>query len=147
VWIWRRALATLGFIHDAGWTHGDVSLEHLLVQPRDHGGMLIDWSAATRVVTGVQEDKLLSSATVARDLVQLAWSMRMLLCADPASDVPRIPASVPAALSALLTRCSEDAAWCASERAHGLDRLLLEAGRASFGAPRFVPFDPYSPSI
>ncbi len=145
VWIWRRALATLGFIHGAGWTHGDVSLEHLLVQPRDHGGMLIDWSSAAPVVDSVHGDTLLSSATVARDLVQLAWSMRMLL--SPDTDVPRIPDSVPAPLASLLTRCSEDAAWCAREAAQGLDRLLLEAGRASFGPPRFMPFDAYSPAI
>ena len=145
VWIWRRTLATLGFIHGAGWTHGDVSLEHMLVQPRDHGGMLIDWSSAAQVVNGMPQSKLLSSTTVARDLVQLAWSMRMLLSAD--TDLPRIPDNVPAPLAELLTRCSEDADWCANERAQGIDGLLLAAGRASFGEPRFMPFDPYSPSI
>ncbi len=74
VWIWRRARATLGFIHDAGWTHGDVSPQHLLLQPRDHGALLIDWSCGCPAVSGVQPNKLLSSATGARDLVQLAAS-------------------------------------------------------------------------
>ena len=145
VWVWRRALATLGFIHGAGWTHGDVSLEHLLVQPCDHGGMLIDWSSAAPVVNRVLEGKLLSSSTVARDLVQLAWSMRQLLSTE--TGLPSIPANVPAPLAKLLARCSEDANWGANLHAHGIDRLLLEAGRESFGAPQFMPFDPYSPSI
>lgn len=144
-WIWRRALATLGFIHNAGWTHGEVSLEHLLVQPRDHGCRLIDWSSAARIGNGVHSGTLLSSASTARDLMQLAWSMRMLL--SPDTDVPRLPDSVPAPLARLLVQCSEDATFCASEGAQGLDRLLLNAGRTSFGAPRFMPFDPYSPSI
>ncbi len=145
VWLWRRALTILGFIHGAGWTHGDVSPEHLLVQPRDHGGMLIDWSTAARIAGGVNADKLLLTATPARDLVQLAWSMRTLL--KPDVDPPKIPGSVPNPLATLLARCSEDPVWCSTTGAHELDRLLLEAGRTSFGAPRFMPFDPYSPTV
>jgi len=51
VWIWRRMLGVLSYIHAVGWAHGDVRPEHALVHPQDHGVRLIGWASALRGAT------------------------------------------------------------------------------------------------
>jgi serine/threonine protein kinase len=45
-WIMRRSLELLGHLHRAGYVHGAVLPEHLLVHPTEHGAKLIDWCYA-----------------------------------------------------------------------------------------------------
>ncbi|WIM94942.1 molecular chaperone DnaJ [Actinoplanes oblitus] len=47
VWIWRRLLAGLGWAHRAGLVHGAVFEEHVLIEPRRRGLVLVDWCYAT----------------------------------------------------------------------------------------------------
>lgn len=42
-WMWRRLLVGLGWAHRAGVVHGAVLEEHVLIHPREHGLVLIDW--------------------------------------------------------------------------------------------------------
>lgn len=42
-WMWRRLLVALGLAHRAGVTHGAVVPEHVLIEPTDHGVVLVDW--------------------------------------------------------------------------------------------------------
>ncbi|MET7423211.1 serine/threonine protein kinase [Dactylosporangium sp. NPDC005555] len=42
-WMWRRLLAALGLAHRAGVVHGAIVPEHVLIQPDDHGVVLVDW--------------------------------------------------------------------------------------------------------
>src|ERR1051326_3317041 len=37
IWVWRRILEILSFIHNSGMVHGAVLPSHLLVQENDHG--------------------------------------------------------------------------------------------------------------
>lgn len=129
VWIWRRLLEVLGYVHGAGWTHGDVSPEHALVHPGDHGVLLIGWSRATQ------------GGDIARDLMQSAWAIRSLLH-GPADAEPAISARIPSALSELLHTASTDARWCERLGAAGIDQALVAAARAAFGPPQFIPFHP-----
>lgn len=46
VWIWKRILELLAFVHAAGFVHGAILPEHLLVHARDHGVRLVGWSCA-----------------------------------------------------------------------------------------------------
>jgi serine/threonine protein kinase len=134
VWMWRRTLDVLAYVHSAGWAHGDISPGHLLVHPRDHGILIIGWAGAQRVSAG--------DAACVRDLRQSAWVMRALLCAGDGDAVPAIPGSVPAPLAALLRRSSEDISWCASIGAQGLGDELVTAASTAFGAPKFIDFSP-----
>jgi hypothetical protein len=43
VWMWRRLLVAIGAAHRAGIIHGAVLPEHVLIQPAEHGLVLIDW--------------------------------------------------------------------------------------------------------
>lgn len=45
-WIWRRLLIVLGFAHMSNVFHGAVLPTHILIQPENHGLVLIDWSYA-----------------------------------------------------------------------------------------------------
>lgn len=133
VWMWRRVLEVLAYLHDNGWAHGDLCPEHLLVHPRNHGVQMIGWGRARHGGDGA-----------AQDLMQLAWSMRMLLAgrAGSGDHAPPLPASTPAPLAALLLAGSEDARWCARLGARGVLEQLGQAAGQSFGASRFVVFDP-----
>jgi hypothetical protein len=46
-WVWRRLLNVLGFAHHHGVVHAAVLPPHVLVEPREHKLVLIDWCAAT----------------------------------------------------------------------------------------------------
>lgn len=126
VWIWRRMLEVLCFIHGQGWTHNDVRPEHALVDAQNHGVRLIGWAAA-------KQD---AAAGQARDLCRSARVVQVLLCG--ASD-RCLPGTVPAGLARLLTSAANDEDFCRAQGAEGLDALLRTEAEAAFGPPAFVP--------
>ncbi|MDP9900053.1 lipopolysaccharide kinase InaA family protein [Variovorax ginsengisoli] len=129
VWIWRRMLEVLGFLHANGWSHGDIAPAHALVHPHDHGILLIGWRQAR------QGHAAAHAEAVARDLRQSAWTVRLLLQDTRA----------PAPLADLLHACSDDVQACMRLGATGIEAALSGAARAAFGAPQFVRFDPAPP--
>ena len=129
VWLWRRVLEVLAYLHGANWTHGDLRASHWLVNPGDHGVLLTGWARARR------------GGSAAQDLVQSAWTVRALLHGD-SDGPPPLAASVPAPLADLLRAASEDAAWCARHGAAGIEQQLSAAAREAFGRPQFIPFNP-----
>ena len=44
VWMYKRILGMLGFVHGKGVIHGAVIPPHFLIHPAHHGGKLIGWS-------------------------------------------------------------------------------------------------------
>jgi hypothetical protein len=129
VWLWRRVLEVLAYVHRAGWVHNDLRPTHWLVHPADHGVLLIGWGTARR------------GGDPATDLMQSAWAVRCALAAEGDSQ-PAIPSRVPAPLAQLLEAASEDRAWCSRLDAEQLDQHLQAAAREAFGPPRFIPFNP-----
>lgn len=45
-WMMRRFLIALGLVHAQGWSHTALHLRHVLIQPAQHGLVLIDWKHA-----------------------------------------------------------------------------------------------------
>lgn len=45
-WMMRRLLVTLGYAAEAGYVHGAVNPEHVLIHPEKHGLILWDWTLA-----------------------------------------------------------------------------------------------------
>ena len=43
-WILRRLYELLAWVHASGFCHGAISDDHVLINARDHGAMLIGWS-------------------------------------------------------------------------------------------------------
>ena len=46
VWIWRRSLELLDWVHRSGWAHGAILPEHVLLDAREHSVRLVGWSCA-----------------------------------------------------------------------------------------------------
>jgi hypothetical protein len=130
VWIWRRMLGVLGYIHAVGWAHGDVRPEHALVHPQDHGVRLIGWASALRGATARDQ---------ATDLLRSARVVLALL--SGASGTGAIPSQVPEGLARLVNQAAQDEDFCREHGAEGLDNLLRAESRAAFGPSKFVPLE------
>ncbi len=78
VWMLTRLLELLGFVHRAGFVHGAVTPDHVLVHPRDHGATLVGWTLAQAHAGG---PPLLG---MPRDWLQLYGSASR---AEPALDI------------------------------------------------------------
>lgn len=128
VWIWRRILEMLGFVHAQHWAHGDVRPEHALVHPQDHAVRLIGWQSATKGASAKDQ---------AMDLLRSARIALVLLSGT--ADAGTVPNHVPTDLAQLVTQASQDKDFCRTQRAEGLDTLLRAAAKAAFGPPAFVP--------
>lgn len=126
VWIWRRMLEVLNFVHKHDWCHGDIRPEHALVHPQDHGVLLIGWASARKGAR--DKDKV-------ADLCRSARVMEVLLCGAGGSS---LPASVPAGLAQLVTRAADNQDGCCSQGAEHLDALLRAEAQVAFGPPSFV---------
>src|SRR5690606_29130924 len=104
VWLWKRILELLGWVHASGWVHGAVLPEHLLVHARDHGVVLVGWSRAVRsgaplpaFTEGARSSYPAAvwngaPATAATDVTMSARAMQRVIAgplATGGSDVPR----------------------------------------------------------
>lgn len=128
VWIWRRMLEALGFVHRFGWAHKDVRPEHALVHLGEHAVRLIGWREAKEGV-GVKFQ--------AEDLCRSARVVQVLLSGERGRG--ELNGDVPAGLAKLVNRAAEDRDFCREHGAEGLDALLREEARSAFGPPKFVP--------
>jgi hypothetical protein len=45
-WMWRRLLSILGFVHAQRLVHGNVTPDHVLIEPAGHRLLLIGWCGA-----------------------------------------------------------------------------------------------------
>lgn len=48
VWMFKRTLVALGFVHRQGYVHGAVLPSHILVDPIGHGAKLVDWCYSSK---------------------------------------------------------------------------------------------------
>lgn len=131
IWLWKRVLESLAWLHGTGWVHAAVLPAHLLVHARDHGVRLIGFSCATRVGATVKVTAGgLSPGVEAQPAVDYSMSARAVQSL--------LTAPVPEPLQRLLERASNDAASFADGWAliAELDRVAREV----FGPPQYVPF-------
>jgi serine/threonine protein kinase len=128
-WIWRRLLTALGFAHKNGWLHGAVLPRNVLIEPEQHGLMLINWSRARPIPA--------ADWSPAADNVMSAECMLFLLGGEPAKRL--YPASLPEPLKNFLRgtllpaqRAPRDA-WALKEE---FDELVEHL----WGRRKFHPF-------
>lgn len=146
VWMWKRMLETLGWVHKSGFVHGAVLPQHVLLHARDHGVIFAGWSGAVPLgkrllVTNADQrayypDPVWQGAP-ATSRTDLAMSARVLLKALGGSH-ERAPSSVPALLARLLESTARgesrsDDAWSVRDE-------LDQTARQVFGPPKFIPF-------
>ncbi len=149
VWMWRRVLELLGWVHKSGFAHAAILPQHLVVHPRDHGVMLVGWSCAARTDAraplfavseahrGFYPSELLSGAppSARSDVMMTARCIAYALGGDPASG--EVPPSVPAGLAAMIRGIANapytDDAWALKE-------AVAQAAEQAYGPPKYVPF-------
>ena len=150
VWIWRRVLEVLSWLHSEGVVHGAPLPEHIIVHAAEHAVMLVGFSCG---VTGGGRVPLVGVGPASRrfypddvlrgrpldpgvDLVVAARAVRCLLGAG--ADV--LPDTVPRSLARLVATYAEQPVdrWPTTD-AFELRQLAGQAARKAFGPPQFIP--------
>jgi hypothetical protein len=149
-WMFNRLLAVLGIAHAQGLVHGAVTLDHLLIRPEDHNGMLVDWCYSAGVGETIKaispahaadcapEIVTRQPATPATDLYMAARCMVRLL--GGSGDADTLPPGVPRPIRALLRACLLPAPHRRSADAWQVFDDFREILERLYGAPRFRPF-------
>jgi hypothetical protein len=154
MWMWRRSLELLGWVHRSGYLHGSLLPQHLLIHPRDHGVVFVGWSCAVRwglserlparcdAARAFYPDEVWHTAkpSVGSDLSMLARCVIHLLGGDVAQGEP--PKSLPDPLATLLrsqaqrlpAKPVEDDAWKVMEQ-------VKQARQEALGSTRYQPLD------
>jgi hypothetical protein len=150
IWVWRRILEILSFVHASGMAHGAVLPAHLLVQENEHGVRLVGYSCAGRIGDKLraasdkyesfypQPAKSWSTLTPQLDLVMSARCIVAILGGNPANG--SLPTTVLAPLAGVIQRialCKPDGAT--SEDAWTIREELGEIATQVFGPPQFIP--------
>lgn len=153
IWVWRRTLEILAFVHAAGYAHGAVLPEHLLIQRGEHGIHLVGWTTAgplgtPRTDPGDSAAGFLPPGTAAvlrveDDLAMSARCLALLLDGNPATGATGD--HVPAAFAETIVRVAHpEAAHRATPTRHGnlaweLREELGRLARQLWGPPAFCP--------
>ena len=150
VWIWRRILEVLAFLHGEGLVHGAILPCHLLVEDGEHGIRLVGLGCADRPGTSLRTVVERFAAhypatvtasrrlSIAADVAMSARCMAAVLGGEPAQG--SVPSRVPAPLATVLREVAlsgaagPDAAWVLRER-------LGAVAREVFGPPAFCPLE------
>jgi hypothetical protein len=140
VWMWRRILEVLTFLHRSGVVHGAVVPPHLLVEDGEHGIRLVGYSAAgepgrppatlCKRFEDLYPSRRLSSGA---DVAMSARAIAFVLGGDGAC--VDVPASVPEPLADLIRNVAArgaDDAWRVRES-------VEKVARALYGPPSFHP--------
>lgn len=149
VWMFKRTLAAIGFIHKAGVVHGALVPSHVLVHPKTHGAKLVDWcyavekghpiKAAVKTYKDFYAPEVYKKipATPQTDIYMAAKCAVYLLGGNVTTMV--MPKEVPGGVQGFLRACAiesqskrPDDAWALHEE---FDELLLKL----VGKPTYRP--------
>lgn len=119
VWMFKRLLMVLGFVHRQGVVHGAVLPPHVMVHPVEHGAKLVDWcysvqdmhSSENRVKAMstpwrdfyAPEILTKNAVTAQTDVFMAAKCMVALLGGDVKSN--KLPSTVPPQIRMFLESC------------------------------------------
>ncbi len=150
IWIWRRILELLSFIHASGMAHGGLVPSNLLVQENEHGVRLVGYSSAghfgekLRTVSQrfesfyPQPKRSQLTLTAQLDLTMSARCIVALLGGDP--ETGSLPETVPARLAETVQRIAlADPASSTGADAWTIREELGQIADEVFGAPQFIP--------
>ena len=150
IWIWRRILEVLSFIHASGMVHGAVLPANLLVQENEHGVRLVGYSFCShhneklQAVPGgyvafyPKPASSWSTLTPQLDLTMSARCIAAILGGNP--ETAALPKMVPAQLAGIVRRIAlSKPARGTPEDAWTIREELGEIASEIFGPPQFVP--------
>lgn len=141
-WIWRRLLWALGGAHEQGVVHGAVLPQHVLIHPKMHGVVLVDWcysltqvdnkypplKAVVRASRAWYPSSVFAKTPVTEqlDVVMAARTMAYLLGGDPIS--MNMPGNVPELMRRYLVSISAGTSCAAYELLGQFDDVLKKLG-------------------
>jgi serine/threonine protein kinase len=147
IWLWRRVLELLHFLHASGLAHGAVLPAHILVQEDDHGATLIGFGCAGEIGKKVSARPADSEAfypdpgpcplTPQLDLAMSARTMIAALGGDSASC--SLPPVVPGPLAEMTRRIARLKPTARGQSAWDLREMLGDLAERVFGPPQFCP--------
>jgi serine/threonine protein kinase len=150
IWIWRRILEVLAFIHNSGIVHGAILPSHLLVQENEHGVKLIGYSAAGQPgqkLQGVSQHYAFiypeafrshSSLTPQLDIIMSARCIVEILGGNPETE--SLPNTVPARLARFVQKIALVQPIGSTDlNAWALREELGAIANDTFGSPQFIP--------
>ncbi|MBI5352210.1 MAG: hypothetical protein HZB50_06190 [Chloroflexi bacterium] len=147
IWMWRRILEVLSFLHNSGIAHGAVLPSHLLVQENEHGVRLVGYGSAGHFgekLMNISDDfkpfypkekKFSLSLTAKLDLIMSARCIISILGGDPES--ASLPATVPDQLADIVKRIA--LADIVKEDAWAIREELGTLAQKIYGPPKFIP--------
>jgi hypothetical protein len=146
VWVFKRLLEILGWVHRSGVVHGAVIPPHVLIHPRDHGAMLVGWSVSTAwspsvteripAVSRAYKDWYPSGDREGTPALDISMAARCVLRAAGASGFAD-GGKLPPALAGLLISAAGgkyDDAWALLD-------LVTRESLESIGPPAYSPLD------
>ncbi len=150
VWVWRRILEVLSFVHASGTAHGAVLPPHLLIQENEHGLRLVDYTYAGHIGEPLRSMSAKHESFYPRsrpltltpqlDLIMSARCIATLLGGDATAS--SMPSSVPGPLADLVRRISRaEPAKMPGQDAWALREEVGAVGEKVFGKPEFVPIE------
>lgn len=152
IWVWRRILEVLSFVHASGMVHGAIVPANVLVQDHEHGVRLIGYSR-----TGRPGDPLVLPATSSHsfyppwalsrpelstelDLVMSARCVAALLGGNPETAV--LPAAIPTKLAEIVRRIALAVPGASMTRsAWAIREELGQIANEVFGPAQFIPIE------
>jgi len=144
-WMWRRMLIALGYAHHTGIVHGAVVPEHVLIEPEQHGLMLIDWCYSVDTAS-IPDARITALVTARKSMYPPEVAARMP--ATPATDIymaSRVIALLlrdraPQPMRAFLAGCTSLNPGARPQNAWALLLELDELLKRLYGPRRFRPF-------
>jgi serine/threonine protein kinase len=147
IWLWRRILELLSFLHASGVAHGAVLPAHILIQEDDHGASLIGFGRAGDIGAEATDRSAGAEAfypstgpcrlTPQLDLAMSARTIIAALGGDPTSS--SLPLAVPRDLTKAVQRVAHLDPAAPSESAWELREMLGDLAKRAFGEPQFCP--------
>lgn len=149
IWVWRRILETLSFIHASGMVHGAVLPPHLIIQDNEHGLRLVGYGCTGRMgqkLSTTSPDfepfyppKVRSNTklTPELDLAMSARCIAAVLGGDPAT--ASLPEFVPEPLAKLIKRIAQLEITKSGEDAWAIREELGTIAEKVFGPPKYIP--------
>lgn len=152
IWMWKRTLDMLGWLHQAGYVHANVTPQHILVHPRDHGTVFCGWSRVNRIGTPLlvrnEADKPYypkdvwegGEVTPSMDITMTARCLFCVLGGDVRTGT--LPDTVPTALADLIyLHAAEGRQASAFLSAWDLLIRVDEVAKIVYGGSKFHPFE------
>lgn len=151
VWMFKRMLVGLGYVHSKGVVHGSIILPHVLVHPVNHGARLIDWCysvdgkghvpAISKAYRDFYPPEVLKKATPtpATDIYMAAKCALAMMGGDVFTG--RFPDSVPKPIQSFYASCLIAAPSKRPDDAWKLHDNLVEILEKVVGKAKYRPLE------